>query len=597
MSQWLLRQCNNEAVAALADQMHIHPMLAKLFYLRGIEEPQEITAILSPEERYSLYDPFMLLGMDTCCDLLLEAIEAEKLITIFGDYDVDGVSATTILYKLLQKLDARVDYYIPQREAEGYGLNIPAIDLLAERGTEVLLTCDTGIAAIKEVAHAKEKGMTVIITDHHEIPFDIDDTGVRTPIFPPADAIVNAKNLDCTYPCKVLCGAGVAYKIAEAMYRETGLDWQEDEQEYLEFAAIATVCDLVDLVGENHFLVKRGLKALCQPRNQGIMALIAALGLEGKEISCYHIGFELGPCINASGRLELATMAVELFVTEDAYRCREIAAYLVTLNQERKNLTSAGVEAAETLLATGDYKEDKVLVLYLDTLAESVAGIVAGRIKEKYHQPVFILTNAHEDGFVKGSGRSIEGYHMFEAISAVKELLTVFGGHPMAAGLTMPKEHVETFRTLLNQQITMSWQDMKPTYMIDHALALDSCNLRLWDLISQLAPFGKSNPQPVFADKGLVILRVRCIGKDQNVLKLKVRTSRNMILEPILFGQKDKFVEMITKNYGPDCWQKIQQEDIGGHDVCLDFLYTVNLNEYQGRQSCQIQIKDFRPTK
>ena len=530
MTEWLVRQCNNEAVSVLSEQYHIHPMLAKLLYLRGMKEPQDIAAILSPGEGYSLYDPFILLGMDTCCDLLLEAIESETLITIFGDYDVDGVSATTILYKLLQKLDANVDYYIPQREAEGYGLNIPAIDLLAERGTGLLLTCDTGIAAVNEVAYAKEKGMTVIITDHHDIPFEINEAGERNPIFPPADAIVNAKNQACPYPCKTLCGAGVAYKIAEAMYQETGLDWQADEQEYLEFAAIATVCDLVDLVGENHFLVKRGLRALSHPRNPGIAALIEAAGLSDKEITCYHIGFDLGPCINASGRLELATMAVELFIAEETYRCREIADYLVALNQERKRLTAAGAEAAEGLMATGDYQNDKVLVLYLDTLPESVAGIVAGRVKEKYHQPVFILTNAHEEGFVKGSGRSIEGYHMFEAISAVKDLLTVFGGHPMAAGLTMPKEHIDTFRTLLNQQITMSWQDMKPTYMIDHVLSLDSCNLHLWDIIAQMAPFGKSNPQPVFADKGLLLLKVSCIGKERNVLRLKVKTAKNIFL-------------------------------------------------------------------
>ncbi len=597
MTKWLLRQCNNDEVTAMAETHHIHPMLAKILYLRGIKAPQEVKAFLRPEENPALYDPFTLLGMDACCDLLLSAIEEETPITVFGDYDVDGITATTILYKLLQKLDAQVDYYIPQREAEGYGLNMAAIDYLAEKGTGLLLTCDTGIAAVKEVAYAKEKGMTVIVTDHHEIPFALDENGVESPILPPADAVVNAKNQDCPYPCKALCGAGVTYKIAEALYQETGLDWQADEQEYLELATIATVCDLVDLVGENHFLVKRGLKVLATPRNLGINALIQAAGIEGKEPTCFHIGFILGPCINASGRLDMATLAVELFISEDEIRCREIAAELVALNQERKQLTAAGVKAAEELLATGVYQNDKVLVLYLEDLPESVAGIVAGRIKEKYYQPVFILTNAYEEGFVKGSGRSIEGYHMFQAISSAKELLTVFGGHPMAAGLTMPKENIEAFRNQLNAEITLSEEDMKPVYLIDHVLPMDSCNLRLLELLDRLEPFGKSNPQPIFADKGLQVLKVSCIGKEQNVLKIKVKTGRNMIVEPILFGQKDKFIDMLASSYATTTWESLQKENLKGHDVYLDFLYTVNLNEYQGKRNCQIQIKDFRPAK
>lgn len=597
MTTWLVRQCNNDAVANIAKTHNIHPLLAKMLYLRGLTDPQEINAILSNGEAFSLHDPFGLLGMEQCCDLLLNAIEEEVQITVFGDYDVDGIMATTILYKLLKKLDANVNYYIPQRETEGYGLNIAAIDHLIEKGAGLLLTCDTGIAALKEVAYAKEQGLKVIVTDHHEIPFEVDENGIESPVLPPADAIVNAKNQNCTYPCKVLCGAGVAYKIAEAMYLETGLDWQADEPEYLELAAIATVCDLVDLIGENHFLVKRGLQQLSHPQNKGIRALIDAAGITGKEITCFHIGFILGPCINASGRLEMASMAVELFLAEEESRCRELAANLVMLNQSRKDLTSSGAKMAEELIETGAFGQDKVLVLYLDGLPESVAGIVAGRIKEKYHRPTIILTNSYEEGFVKGSGRSIEGYHMFQAISAVKELLTVFGGHPMAAGLTMPKEHIDQFRARLNEQITLSWEEMAPVFMIDHVMPLDCCNMKLLEVLSRLEPYGKSNPQPVFADKNLQVLKVSCLGKEQQVIRLKIKTVKNMIVEAILFGQKDKFMELLEKAYGKHCWDGLLQESLAGEKVFFDFLYTVNLNEYQNKRSCQIQIKDFRLSK
>jgi single-stranded-DNA-specific exonuclease len=471
--------------------------------------------------RKDLYAPQLMKDCRKTAEILKEKIAEKKKIRVIGDYDIDGVNATCILYKGLIRCGAEADVEIPDRMKDGYGLNKNLIQYAYEEGIDTILTCDNGIAAVDEIAEAKRLGMTVLITDHHELQERI----------PAADAIVNPKQPECTYPYKSLCGAAVAYKLMICLYELCGIPVEETDA-FIEFAAIATVGDVMDLTGENRILVKEGLKMINQTSNRGLKALIRANGLEDAQISSYHIGFVLGPCINASGRLDTAKRALELLLAEDDAVAEDLAHTLKELNDERKDMTQQGVAQAIELIEEGVLKEDKVLVVYLPDCHESLAGIIAGRIRERYHKPVFVLTDAADS--LKGSGRSIETYNMFAEMSKCAELFTKFGGHPMAAGLSLPRENMEAFHKKINENSVLTEDDFIPKVTIDVPMPISYITERLVEELGLLEPFGKGNTKPLFAEKSLNILSARILGKNRNVIKLQVLGAAGTVMEAML---------------------------------------------------------------
>ena len=453
---------------------------------------------------------------------------------------------------------------------------------------DTIVTCDNGIAAAKELSLAKELGMTVVLTDHHEVPYEETRDGEKIFHVPAADAVVNPKQPGCPYPFKELCGAAVAFKLVQALYEEMGF-LPEKAMEYLENAAFATVGDVMSLVGENRILVKEGLKALNQTKNYGIRALAARNQIEMGKIKAYHIGFVLGPCLNASGRLDTAKRALELLLAEDEYKAAEYAQDLYDLNASRKEMTERGVQKAAELVEQTSLKEDKVLVIYLPDCHESLAGIIAGRIRERYHRPVFILTRS-EDG-VKGSGRSVECYSMYEEMSKCKELFTKFGGHPMAAGLSLPQEHVNLFRQKLNENTALTEEDIRGKIVIDVPMPLDYISKALVEELSILEPFGKSNEKPVFADKNIHILSIGIFGKSRNVCRMQVQSQAGTVMSAVYFGQVEEFLDFLGKKYGSDALAQAMSGKGGGMQA--SFIYYPEINVYNGRESLQIIVKNY----
>lgn len=572
--------------AGIAKRFGISPVTARLIRNRGVMGDEAIARYLKGGIG-ELYDPHLLLDSDRLTDILVQKISEQKKIRVIGDYDIDGVMSTYILYKGITRCGGSVDFQIPDRMKDGYGINDHLIEQADEAGIDTIITCDNGIAAIGEIAHAKSLGMTVLVTDHHEIPYT-EERGERHYKRSEADAIVNPKQMECTYPYKNLCGAAVAWKVIQILYEKCDIA-VEESYDFLENVAFATVGDVMDLTDENRILVREGLKRIHTTMNPGMRALILQNKLEPEQISSYHFGFVLGPCINASGRLETAKIALNLFLQEDVKKASEIAAELVDLNAQRKDMTAEGVELAMQQVEEGNTGE-KVLVVYLPDVHESLAGIIAGRIREACHKPTFVLTKS-EDG-VKGSGRSIEAYSMYEELCKCQELFTKFGGHPMAAGLSLPEANVEIFREKINACCGLTEEDFIPKIKIDIPMPVDYPDIPLVNELLLLEPFGKANVKPQFADKNLGIDRAVVVGKNQNVLKLTLKTERGKSISAVYFGDMEEFREYYGRKYGEN---EVQQAFLGRtNGIRMSVVYYPEINRYQGNESIQIVIKNYQ---
>lgn len=564
----------------------ISPVTARIIRNRDVVDEEEIRRFLFGTME-DLADPMLMKDMDRAVDILETKIRDKRKIRVIGDYDIDGVNATYILLKALEGCGAVVDTDIPDRMKDGYGINENLIQSAADDMVDTIVTCDNGIAAYDQIAFGKELGLTMIVTDHHDIPYEDMEDGTRVYRIPPADAVIDPKREDCSYPFKLLCGAAVAYRFMEALYRRLGLD-TDQLAPLLENAAVATVGDVVDLEGENRIIVKKGLELLKNPSNHGFAALMDCTGINREQLSSYHIGFVIGPCINASGRLNTAKRALSLLCA-DKGEAAKLAGDLKALNDSRKAMTQEGVEKAVNMIEKSSLKNDKVLVVFLPDCHESLAGIIAGRIREKYYKPVFVITRAEEG--LKGSGRSIEGYHMFEELNKCKDLLSKFGGHPMAAGLSLPEENLETFRRSLNENQTLTEDDLTEKIYIDVPMPVDYITEGLIEEFKLLAPFGKGNSKPLFAEKGLKVLSGRILGKNKNVLKLLLKNGSGFQIEAMYFGDISRFFEELVSKYGEARKERL----LAGRDceVSLSAVYYPTVNEYMGRKTLQIQIQNY----
>ena len=554
----------------IGQKFGIDPVIARLIRNRDIQDMEEIRSYLYGSIA-EIPSPWKLKDIDKATDILQEKIAHDKRIRIIGDYDIDGVTATCILLKGLKRLGADVDTYIPDRIKDGYGMHEQLIDKALKDGIDTILTCDNGIAAAAEIAYAKREGLTVIVTDHHDIPFEDTESG-RNWIIPKADAVVNPKQNNCQYPNKNICGAVVAWKLIWALYEKAGIN-QREIWDFLELAAIATVGDVMDLQGENRIIVKEGLKKLSSTSFEGLKALIRVNNLEGAEITAYHVGFVLGPCINASGRLDTAARSLELLLADNLEDAMKLADDLYDLNQSRKAMTEQGKEQAIQSIEDNGLNEDRILVVYLPDCHESLAGIIAGRIRETYHKPVFVLTKG-ADG-VKGSGRSIEAYSMYEELVKCGDLLTQFGGHPMAAGLSMEEKNVEPFRRRLNDNCTLTEQELIPKIMIDVPMPISYLSRQLTEQLKVLEPFGKGNTKPLFAQKNLHAVGLRVLGRNQNVVKMLLMDEKGTKMDAVYFGEAQEFVEFVQT-----------------HET-ISVTYYPEINVYQGRETLQVVVRNY----
>lgn len=569
MEKWMVY--NKKAdFQKIGSEFGIDPVIARLIRNRDIQDMKEIRSYLYGTLA-EIPSPWKMKDMERAVQILQKKITQKKKIRIIGDYDIDGVTATCILLKGLKRLNANVDTYIPDRVKDGYGMHEQLIDKALEDGIDTILTCDNGIAAAAEIEYAKKEGLTVIVTDHHDILFRDTEDG-RIWIIPKADAVVNPKQNDCLYPNKNICGAVVAWKLIWALYERLGID-SDEIWDFLELAAIATVGDVMDLQGENRIIVKEGLKKLSSTSFEGLKALICVNNLEGAEITAYHVGFVIGPCINASGRLDTAARSLELLLADNMEDAMKLADDLYDLNQSRKAMTEQGKEQAIQSIEENNLGKDRVLVVYLPDCHESLAGIIAGRIREAYNKPVFVLTKG-ADG-VKGSGRSIEAYSMYEELVKCSDLLTQFGGHPMAAGLSMEEKNVELFRRRLNDNCTLTEQDLIPKIMIDVPMPISYLSKKLTEQLKVLEPFGKGNSKPLFAQKNLRAVGIRVLGRNRNVAKMLLIDENGIKMDAVYFGEAQEFVDFVQ-----------------AHDT-ISVTYYPEINVFQGRENLQVVIKNY----
>ena len=586
MEKWTVRNVKCE-LNNLIRELNISDIVARLLVNRGIYKVEDAKRFLNPKIDY-FYKSDTMKDLCESVKLLKENIDSGKKILIVGDYDVDGVISTYVLYKCLSKLNANVSYHIPDRIKEGYGINESIIKNAKNEEVDLIITCDNGISAIEQIKLAKELGISVIITDHHDVPFKQDDDGNREFIIPNADCVVNPKQLDCKYPFTGLCGAGVVYKLIEVLFEIYNIE-KSEVIDLLQYVAIATVCDVVDLVDENRIIVKKGLELLTNTNNMGLNALLEKTGVKDKKITVYTLGFVLGPSINASGRLEQAFWALELLLSDNVNKARELAEKLNELNKERQELTKDGVDKAISIIQENNMQYNKVIVVYLDDIHESIAGIIAGRIREKYNLPTIILTKAHDGA--KGSGRSIEEYNMFEELLKGKDLLGKFGGHPMAAGMSIPIENIDAFRERLNNLHTLTDEDVLVKVQIDIGLPLNKINHGLIDEISLLEPYGKANPKPTFGMKKLKLLEAKILGKNRNVLKLKL-SDANLVIEGIYFGDIEGFEETIKYEFDEQEYSRVFNGE--PNHVYLDLICFPEINEFMGNKKVQLVISNYR---
>ena len=589
MEKWVLK--NKKAdFAAMMEQYKISEVIARLLVNRNQETEEDIKAYLNPELN-RLHNPLEMKDLKKACDILADKISQGKKIRIVGDYDVDGVAATYVLYTALLKCKAAVDYEIPDRIKDGYGINMNIIDEAYRDGIDTILTCDNGIAAWEQTKKAKELGMTVIITDHHDIPYS-ENAGQKEYLVPEADAVVNPKQPDCCYPFQNLCGAAVAFKLVQVLYDRFGINTQEAEA-LLEIVAIATVCDVMELINENRIIVKHGLKLLKQTGNYGLKSLLEKNNINLSSLSAYHLGYIIGPCLNASGRLDTAKKGLGLLLSATEEEADKLAGELKQLNDVRKEMTVKGLEQAVKLVEESNRKSDKVLVVYLKDCHESLAGIIAGRLRERYNKPAIVLTDSEVS--VKGSCRSIEQCNIYEELSKCRHLLLKYGGHPLAAGLSLEEAMVEQLREEINQNSSLTEDDFIPKISIDILLPLGYLSEELIKELELLEPFGKGNIKPIFAEKNLRVRRAFVIGKNSNVLKLNVVNDYGRVMEALYFGDVEAFLEMLSQNYGQEEVDKMFQNR--DNRVKLSVTYYPGINEYGGNRTVQIVIQNYQIIK
>lgn len=586
MENWVLLRKGAD-FQHISEKFHISPRVASLIRNRDVIGDDAIEKYLNGTIA-DLYDGMLMKDMDKAVAVLGEKIKENAKIRIIGDYDIDGIQSTYILLEGFWMLGADVDSDIPDRMKDGYGLNRNLIDRALEADVDTIITCDNGIAAAEEIAYAKSMGMTIVVTDHHEVPYTEIGAGRRY-ILPEADAVVDPKQEDCTYPFKGLCGAAVAYKLVEALMEAMGKD-AEDADYLMENVAIATIGDVMDLVDENRIFVKQGLDMLKRTENLGLKALMGCTGVNVDKLSPYHIGFVIGPCMNASGRLDTAKRALELLEAKKVAEADLLAGDLKALNDSRKDMTAQAVEEAFIQVENSELKDADVLVVYLPECHESLAGIVAGRIREKYYRPVFVLTKGAEG--LKGSGRSIETWHMYEGLNRVKHLLSKFGGHKMAAGLSMPEENLEQFRKEINEKSGITPEDLNEKIAIDMQLPFECVNEKFIEELAVLEPFGKGNARPVFAERQVQVESARILGKNKNVLKLQVKDLHGTRMDAMYFGDVNTFVEYVREKFGDIACECLLRGH--GHGIVMAFTYYPDINEYQGVRTPQIVIQNYK---
>lgn len=598
MARWMVA-AKKADFDGIAGKYHISPVLARIMRNRDVVGDEEIEKYLYGDIK-DLHDPLLLKDLKKAAEIIMEKIRGGEKIRIIGDYDVDGICATYILLMGIRALGGTVDTVIPHRQKDGYGLNEHLIEAAGADGIDTIITCDNGIAAAPQIQLAKDMGMTVVVTDHHEVPFEEgvsgDVAGERIYLLPKADAVVDPKQPECGYPFKQICGAVVAMKLVQVLLSmkepEGGKSRQEILDEMLTFGALATVCDVMELRDENRILVKKGLALMRETRNPGLRALLMVNGIEERELTPYHAGFIIGPCLNATGRLDTAKRALELFDAEEWKEAVTIAGDLKSLNDSRKQMTEDGVLEAVSVVENTDIRRDRVLVIYLPDCHESLAGIIAGRIREKYGKPVFVLTKGEEG--VKGSGRSIEAYNMYEEITACKELFTRYGGHKMAAGLSMAGEEVvEVFRRNLNDNCRLKEEDFEEVVHIDVPMPLSYATMEFVRELSLLAPFGTGNPKPLFARKGISLISGRKLGKNRNVGKYRIADEEGRSYEMIYFGDLDGFDLFLSQRFGRDTASAIYEGGIRPGRAVISMAYYPDINSFGGRETLQFVMQYY----
>lgn len=558
---------------ALAKEFGISPMLARIIRNRDVISPEDVEYYLNagPDRMHA---PELMKDMEKGAQILLSSIREGKVIRVIGDYDADGVCASYILKKGLSVLGAEVSVRIPHRVSDGYGLNLRLIEETCDDGVDVIVTCDNGISAREEIAYAKEKGLTVVVTDHHEVPYELHGEE-REELLPEADAVIDPKQKACPYPYKEICGALVAYKLIQTMFKASGYDGNALLRELMEFAAIATVCDVMNLLDENRVVVKSGLQYINESSNLGLRTLTEVCGISGGRIGCYHIGFVIGPCLNATGRLDTAMLALRLFEATTQEEALAIATELKEMNDKRKTMTEKGVEEAIGMIEDGGLSEDKILVVYLPTCHESIAGIIAGRLKEKYYKPTFVLTEGEQG--LKGSGRSTEAYSMYDGLCEVKDLLGKFGGHTMAVGLSLESENLEEFRRRINENAKLTEEDMIPKVKIDIAMPIPYATCAFAEELQKLEPFGTGNRKPMFAQKDLYVRNCAVFGQNRNVAKFRLEDGDGYYVSGVYFGEADEFIKQVK-----------------AHNERIDIIYYPEINEYKGNKTLQIVVTHYK---
>ncbi len=584
--RWVL-EAKRADFFGIADRLQLDPVLVRLMVNRGINTEEKIHQYLYGTLR-DLESPRKMKDMEKAASLILEAIERKKKIVIASDFDVDGIFAGMILETGLQRLGGETWIMTPHRVREGYGLNVRMVEEAVRENAGLLITCDNGIAAFAALEKAKELGLCCIVTDHHEVVYREIKAGEREYILPSAAAIVNPKQKDCPYPFDGLCGAGVAYKLIALLYEERGIPSPELSL-LLEYVAIATVADVMDLVGENRILVREGLQRLRKTKSPGLLALMKVNRVEPSSISAYHIGFILGPCFNATGRLETVEKALLLLRAKTEEDALDIALSLKELNDSRKEMTRLGYEKAVQQVEEKGLDQDKVLLILLEDCHESLAGIIAGRIKEKYHRPTFVFVRVEEG--IKGSGRSISSYSMFESLIPCSDLFQRFGGHTMAAGISMPEENWDEFCRRIKEQCPLMPEDFIPTVRIDVAMPIGYIREDLILQIEKMEPFGKGNTKPLFAEKRFWIRRACVIGKEKNVMKLLLENQQGSQMEAIYFGGAEEFVKDACASFGEEMWKRACQGK--ENNLCASFAYYPTMNEFRGKRNLQVVIQHY----
>ena len=591
MAKWMV-SAKKADFNGIAAKFQIDPVIARIIRNRDIVEEEEIDRFLHGRLE-DMHDPHLLKDADRAAEILHNKIEAGKRIRVIGDYDIDGICSAYLLLAGLRYCGAVADAVIPHRIHDGYGLNNHLIQEAWEAGMDTIVTCDNGIAAKEQIAYAKTLGMTVVVTDHHEVPYELLEGGERIECLPEADAVIDPKQTDCEYPFDGICGAFVAYKLLQVLFERDDTPAARGLlQELLAFAAFATVGDVMELVDENRILVRYGLRQIVQSGNCGMQALLAANGLQDKKLSAYHIGFVLGPCLNASGRLDTAVRALQLFQTNDKAEAAMIAGELKALNDNRKDMTLLGTKQAIEMIENGRLRDDKVLVVYLPECHESLAGIIAGRIRERYHKPTFVLTLSEEG--VKGSGRSVDAYHMYEKMSECKEFYTKYGGHKLAAGVSMPESNIENFRTFLNAHCELTKEDLEEKIHIDVPMPMAYVTAEFVKQLAVLEPFGNGNPKPVFAQRNLRFLNGRILGRNRNVGKYRVEDENGRQYDMMYFGDLEAWHDFLTESFGKDACERLYQGRYGeGAAICIHVIYYPDLDVYQGRERLQMIMQDY----